>query len=402
MNKVLDDFIQSTVFNDGFFKRVAQECAKDSSMWEKFLNKAKSFGRGNDFEHGYNGYLINSSDIFALKKAADVEIKEPEWLIPGYVPRYGITTIAGEGGVGKTSLWCSIVASITSGKPSFLLGKDFPFENEPERVVVFSAEDSWNYVLKQRLINNGANMDNILYMSPEDERFVDLNFNSELLKGIVEANRPDLMIYDPVQAFVPEHLRMGDRNAMRKCFSPLIGFGENYKTTSIVIAHANKQSNVWGRKRIADSSDIWDASRSVLMTGLVPNSEDLRYISHEKSNWGKLQQSVLFSLDNCVPIFKSYSSKKDKEFILEDSRLKQTVPAKEEAKEFIMDVLNEHKLMEVAELDELAKAEGISKNALKDAKAELRKEKMIHDSNIGYGKNKKYLISLKDTSKTNE
>lgn len=339
---------------------------------------------------------------FHLDKAADVEIKEPEWLIPGYIPKYGITTIAGEGGVGKTSLWCSIVASITTGKSSFLLGNDaIPFECKPENVVVFSAEDSWNYVLKQRLINNGADMDRILYMGPEDERFTDLNFNGDLLKGIIEVNKPDLVIYDPVQAFVPENLRMGDRNAMRKCFSPLIGFGETHKTTSIVIAHANKQSGVWGRKRIADSSDIWDASRSVLMTGIVPNSNELRYISHEKSNWGKLQDSVLFELNDGVPIFKSYSKKKDKEFIIEDAKTKNTVHASDEAKDFILDVLNEHKQIEVAELDELAKAEGISKNALKDAKAALRKEGITRTWSVGF-KPKKFYIILKATEKPNE
>lgn len=341
---------------------------------------------------------------FHLDKAVDVEIKEPEWLIPGYIPKYGITTIAGEGGVGKTSIWCAIVASITTGKQPFLLGPDAPFTNTPEDVVVFSAEDSWNYVLKQRLINNGANMDRIFYMGPEDERFVNLNFNGDLLKGIIETNKPDLVIYDPVQAFVPENLRMGDRNAMRKCFSPLIGFGETYKTTSIVIAHANKQSGVWGRKRIADSSDIWDASRSVLMTGIVPDNDGIRYISHEKSNWGKLQESVLFELNDGVPTFKSYSKKKDREFILEDSRKKNTAPAAEDAKEFILDTLNDKKQMEVSELDELAKIEGISKNALKDAKSALRKDGVTHTWSIGNGKGmeKKFFISLKDTGKPNE
>ena len=346
---------------------------------------------------------IPKSTDFHLDKAADVEIKEPEWLIPGYIPKYGITTIAGEGGVGKTSIWCSIVASITTGKQSFLLGnQSIPFENEPENVVVFSAEDSWNYVLKQRLINNGADMDRIFYMGPEDERFTDLNFNRDLLKGIVDANRPDLMIYDPVQAFVPENLRMGDRNAMRKCFSPLIGFGETYKTTSIVIAHANKQSGVWGRKRIADSSDIWDASRSVLMTGVVPESDGLRYITHEKSNWGKLQDTVLFELNDGAPKFRSYSKKKDREFVIDDSRKRNVAPAAEEAKDFILDLLNERKEMEVSELDELAKVEGISKNALKDAKSALRKEESTRTWSIGYGKDKKFFISLKDTEKINE
>ena len=57
-----------------------------------------------------------------IEKASNVIIKEPEWLVPGYIPRYGITTIAGEGGVGKTSIWCSLVASITTGKNSFFAG----------------------------------------------------------------------------------------------------------------------------------------------------------------------------------------------------------------------------------------------------------------------------------------
>lgn len=342
----------------------------------------------------------NISD-FHLDKAADVVIKEPEWLVPGYIPKYGITTIAGEGGVGKTSLWCSIVASITTGNPSFLLGGDTPFKGKPENVVVFSAEDSWNYVLKQRLMNNGADMDRIFFMGPEDERFTELNFNGELLKGIIATNTPNLVVFDPVQAFVPENLRMGDRNAMRKCFSPLIGFGETHKTTSIVIAHANKQSGVWGRKRIADSSDIWDASRSVLMTGTVPNSEGVRYISHEKSNWGKLQDSVLFELNDGVPIFRSYSKKKDREFVLEESKIKSTVPAAEEAQEYILKTLKERGQMEVAELDELAQVEGISKNAIKEAKAILSKENKTHTWSIGF-KPKKWYITLKDTGKTNE
>lgn len=339
---------------------------------------------------------------FSLSNASEVEIKEPEWLVPGYIPMYGITTIAGEGGVGKTSIWCNIVAAITTGKPPFLLGNTHTYSREPETVVVFSAEDSWNYVLKKRLIANGADMSRILYMGPEDERFTDLNFDSDLLKGIIAMNVPNLVVYDPVQAFVPANLKMGDRNAMRKCFSPLIGFGETYKTTSIVIAHANKQSGVWGRKRIADSSDIWDASRSVLMTGIVPNSNEVRYISHEKSNWGMLQESILYELEDGVPIFRSYSKKKDKEFILEDSKTNNHTPAVEDAKEFILDILDEHKQLEVSELDELAKAEGISKNALKDAKAALRKDGRMHTWNLGYGKDKKFFVTLKATEKTNE
>ena len=335
-----------------------------------------------------------------IEKASSVIIKEPEWLIPGYIPKYGITTIAGEGGVGKTSIWCSLVASITTGKQSFLLGGQIPFENDPEDVLVLSAEDSWSYVLRRRLEACGADLDRIGFLSPEDERFVDLNFNGDLLKGIIETNRPSVIVFDPLQAFVPENLRMGDRNAMRKCFSPLIGYGEQYKLTPIIIAHANKQSGVWGRKRIADSSDIWDASRSVLMVGTTAE-DGVRYISHEKSNWGRLESTVLFTLEECVPTFKCYSVKKDKDFIQADTRERNVRPVVEDAKNFIIDTLKERGQMEVSELDELAKVTGISKDSLKRAKTELKSSHVTHTWSVGF-KPKKWLITLKAPEKTNE
>ena len=296
--------------------------------------------------------------------------------------------------MGKTSIWCSLVASITTGKNSFLLGDRIPFDSDPENVLVLSAEDSWSYVLRGRLEKNGADLDRISFVSPADERFAELNFNGDLLKGIIEENRPDVIIFDPLQAFVPENLRMGDRNAMRKCFAPLIGYGEQYKLTSIIIAHANKQSGVWGRKRIADSSDIWDSSRSVLMAGIT-KEDGVRYISHEKSNWGKLGKSVLYTLDECVPVFKAYTQKKDREFIQEDMRERNIRPVVEAAKDFIVDTLRESGQMEVAELDELAAASSISKNALKDAKAALKKEGITKVWSIGFSP-KKFIMALKD------
>ena len=351
-----------------------------------------------------NGIFTTAKPLtFGIDKASDVIIKEPEWLIPGYIPKYGITTIAGEGGVGKTSIWCSLVASITTGKQSFLLGGLIPFDNDPEDVLVLSAEDSWSYVLRRRLEACGADLDRIGFLSPEDERFVDLNFNGDLLKGIIETNRPSVVVFDPLQQFVPENLRMGDRNSMRKCLSPLIGYGEQYKLTSVIIAHANKQSGVWGRKRIADSSDIWDASRSVLMVGTTAE-DGIRYISHEKSNWGRLGNTVLFTLEDCVPTFKCYSIKKDKDFIQADARERNIRPVVEDAKDFIIDTLKERGQMEVSELDELAKVTGISENALKQAKTVLKKEHATHTWSLGNGKDgkKKFFMSLKDPEKTNE
>lgn len=227
--------------------------------------------------------------------------------------------------------------------------------------------------------------------------------NGELLEQFIAEHKPGLVLLDPIQSFIPENLRMGDRNAMRKCFTPLLGYGETYKTTFIIVVHVNKQSGVYGRKRIADSSDIWDASRSVLMLGET-QEKGVRYLTQEKSNYGRLEQTALYTLnDKGIPIFKAYTDKKDRDYVMAESRERSIAPALEDAKIFILDTLREQKQMEVSELDGLAKASGISTNALKNAKAALKSEKAIHTWGTGNGyTGKKYLIALTAPEKPNE
>lgn len=131
----------------------------------------------------------------------------------------------------------------------------------------FSAEDSLKYTLARRLRKNGANLSRIISLDISDERFQAVKFNSDFLEQLLATYRPELCIFDPIQSFVPADIKMGDRNAMRQCLEPLIGYGDKYGTTFLIIEHTNKQSGVYGRRRIADSADIWDISRSVLIVG---------------------------------------------------------------------------------------------------------------------------------------
>ena len=369
-------------------------------MWEKFLDKAESFGRRDVFERDYNGYLINKSvsseeiDL-SIKSLNDFEEKEPEWLIPGWIPKYQITVMCGDGGSCKTSTWCHIAAKLSSGEFT-IFEREFEFAGvdkpDPVNVMFFSSEDSVEYTLKGRLIKNKVTLSNVITIDMKDDRFYEIKFNSELLELLIEKHKPTLVIFDPLQSFIPPNVKMGQRNEMRYCLNPLIGMGEKYKTTFLIIMHTNKQSGVYGRKRMADSSDVWDISRSVIMLGET-EQKPIRYISQEKCNYAPLQKSILFELEDGQLKFKSYSDKHDKEFITERDYSVRVKPVIEDAKEFILDTLNERKQMEVSELDELAAIEGISKHSLKDAKAELKKEGKTHTWSIGFNP-KKYLISL--------
>lgn len=266
---------------------------------------------------------------------------------------------------------------------------------KPEKVMFFSAEDSAEYTLRRRLRKNGANLQNILSIDVADDRFKLVKFNSPFLEALLKEYRPALCIFDPIQAFVPPEIHMGDRNAMRNCLAPLIGYGEKYGTTFLIVEHANKQSGVWGRKRIADSADIWDISRSVIMAGET-NEKGIRYLSHEKSNYGPTASSILYAIDEEVIRYKGQTDRKDKDFVTAVDYSTRQAPQREEAENFILEFLQDGE-KEVSELDDMAAAMSIGKGTLKRAKTQLRQDRKIKTWSSGYGQNKKFYIALLDT-----
>ena len=55
-----------------------------------------------------------------LQSVDQVEEKEVEWLVPHWIPKGGITLLVGDGGVGKTSIWCYLLARISANYSTML------------------------------------------------------------------------------------------------------------------------------------------------------------------------------------------------------------------------------------------------------------------------------------------
>ncbi len=329
-----------------------------------------------------------------LVPLSSVEEKEAEWLVPQYIPKGQITVLAGDGGSGKTTIWCGQAAAVSKGgKVFFDVTPEDLAQCEPKKVLFFSSEDSIEYTLKARLRKAGANLDNIYSASLRDERFAQIKFNSPLLKELIGQIKPALVIFDPIQAFIPPDIQMGQRNAMRNCLNPLIGLGEEYGTTFLIVVHTNKRQGTYGRNRIADSADVWDIARSVLITGTTTDNKT-RYLSHEKSNYGEPGETVLYTIEDGIAIFKDSCDKHDADFVKERDLSTYQAPQRHDAEKFILDYLK-NGMKPTAEMDEEAKAIGISKNTLSRAKTSLRQRGELSIKSVGNGQNKvwySYLI----------
>lgn len=321
---------------------------------------------------------IISSLASELQSADDVEEKTAEWLIPNFIPRYQITTLAGDGGQGKTTIECALASAITTGTNCFMTEHSLPnsFTSKPENVLFLSAEDDFSRVLKRKLRISGADMSRVFTLPISSPSFSKIKFASEELKELIAYCRPALVIFDPIQAFVPPDIQMGWRNAMRQCLNPLIGYGEQYGASFLIICHTNKQAGSYGRRRIAESADIWDISRSVLMVGDT-GENDIKYMSHEKCNYGALQRTILYKLDGERIIYQGQSNLQDADYVRRD-KASRSSPAKDEAKQIVIDTLQANKgSMKSADLDAVLDGQGMSRSTRNRAKAELKDEKII-------------------------
>lgn len=158
---------------------------------------------------------------------------------------------------------------------------------------------------------------------------------------------------------------------------------------------ACKRQGVYGRNRIADSADVWDIARSVLITGTT--KDNMRYLSHEKSNYGEPGRTALYTIEDGIAVFKEYCDKHDADFVKERDLSAYQAPQRQNAEAFIMEFLKNGK-KPTAELDEAAKAAGISNATLRRAKEQLRNKKILGLKAEGYGQSKTFYSFLLEPS----
>ena len=329
---------------------------------------------------------------------ADVPMQSVAWLVPQLLPLGEVSLLGADGGTGKGIWQAQLIAYVTAGRTSGF------FPQPPEKtgsVLIFSGEDDPGKVLKARLTAAGADMSRVMVVT-SDAYFARTGSplcipDTSFAKYVGKA-APALVIIDPLQSFLPAGVEMASRNQMRSALLPLKALCAKHGCAALISMHTNKRANVSGRARLADSSDIWDIARSVLMMGRDKNSEKL-YLSHEKSSYSAptrtallhIEQAQVEGVKTAVAVFDSRTDKKDADFV-EERRIR-TAQTKEDTAQAILNVLAESKLGSMPSTQlraEVMKEMGCSEPTYKRAYANLVKTKEIT----------KYQLSQKDGTRS--
>lgn len=394
-------------FRDG---HVQYKCHHDSCSKDNIITFLKQYAP-DQLESG-KAYTGNKGEraarpdktaiLSSVKKFNEVEEAEISWLLPGYLPQGEINILCAEGGSGKGFLAAALISGITRGVMPEFLQSDFPFKMNPGTVFYLTSEDDAQKVLKKRLRNAGADLDRIRFIDRTDPVLQEISFSDEngTLDILLNEFRPDLVIFDPVQSFLPEKVRMGERNHMRRCINHLSVLSGEYGTTFLLFCHTNKREVADPRKALADSADLWDIARSIMFTGNTAEG-DLKYFSQEKSNYSRLiDKTILYRIGASGAVeYSATTNKKFRDFAAESQKSNSSTSepsAKKAAMLFIVQTLKAqpgHELP-VKELNELCEIADISKSTRQRAKNELTASKVIAIRQEGYGDNKRWFIRL--------
>lgn len=265
---------------------------------------------------------------------ADVPMQSVAWLVPQLLPLGEVSLLGADGGTGKGIWQAQLIAYVTAGKTSGF----FPLPpQQTGKVLLLAGEDDMNRVL----------------VLTADDYFgktgQPLTLKDQALADFAAKAGPLLLIVDPLQSFLPADVEMASRNQMRSALLPLRAIAAKQGCAVLIVMHSNKKQGVSGRARLADSSDIWDMARSVLMMGRAKNDGKI-YLSHEKSSYARPQQTVLLHIDDVEvegvktarAVFDGYTDKKDADFI--EERRVRTAETRQDTRSAILNVLSESRL----------------------------------------------------------
>lgn len=287
-------------------------------------------------------------------KYSNYRVRKTEWLWYPYIPVGKITLLTGEPGDGKSLFILNLIALLTAGKKL----PDKSKARKPINAIYQSVEDNPEDTIKPRLLKAGADCDRVYCFRKETGLFL----NDQNLENAVSESKAKLVVFDPIQSFLPDNVDMMNAGNMRNIMNHLTEIAENCKCAIVLICHLNKGNGGKNLYRMLGSIDIAAAARSILMINRDDSDAELRTISQIKNNLAPVGTDIVFRL-----------SKKNG-FIWEMPHEKNDASAGSpinRAKEILLQRLENGEVKTKDMLDQMCAA-GISKCTTRRAMLELR------------------------------
>lgn len=221
----------------------------------------------------------NHSSMKTLPRAvslSQVDKLEIKWLWEPYIQIGNITILRGNPGTGKTYFIAALMAAIADGMPNGMPGE---LNTMGGRCLYFGIEDDPETIRARVEACGGHSLDSITVVTGA-VTFKDV----DILRDMLQAYQPDLMVFDPIQTYLGADVDMNRANQLRPLLENLRTIAREYNCAILINEHMNKNQKGDDLYRGIGSMDITAAARSVLMVKTDQDDMDLRYTVQIKTN----------------------------------------------------------------------------------------------------------------------
>lgn len=295
--------------------------------------------------------------------------------VSDWLARGTLTTVAGEPGIGKSTLLAAVATAVTTGTP--LPGDTAT--RQPENVLLFASEDAEAEVVRPRYEDMGADLERIwvqagIAVADGVIRPLSLPDDTQDLRDLLDKMQPALVILDPLVALETTGIDVHRQSTQRAILAPLQALATEYQCSIVCVVHLKKGATDNVNHRVAGSIDLVAAARTVWMVGEDPTEPGRRAVAVSKSNLGPRPAPRRFVLDGgrflWIPEAASDLTAEDLfgPRPSEDDQARKSMLT--EAKDWLRDFL-EPGPQATLDCKEEAKKAGISEKTLERAKFEL-------------------------------
>ena len=202
------------------------------------------------------------------------------WLWEPYLPRGKLAILDGDPGVGKSLISIDLAARLSRGGPL----PDGAACDRPHTTLLLSGEDGAADTLRPRAEAAGADLDRVLAVTAADGALMRFPADAGHLESLICTRSADLVVIDPVMAFLPAEVASNSDQCVRGVLCILAGVAARTDCAILLIRHLRKKGAAKAVHRGLGSIGIIGAVRAGLLLATNPAKPESRVLAVTKSN----------------------------------------------------------------------------------------------------------------------
>lgn len=221
---------------------------------------------------------------------SDIQESSVRWLWYPFIAFGKVTLIQGDPGDGKSTMVMNLIAELSKGGTM----PDGRAIGRPKRVIYQCSEDGASDTIKPRLIQYGADCNNVAFI--DEEVYEGITLDDERIHQAIATFMPSMVVIDPVQAYISSNSDLQVAARARKLIRKLAIWAEMFECAIVLIGHMNKHEGAKGIYRSIGSVDLVASARSVLQIERDTKDPEIRIVKQIKNSLGPSNMQIRFEI----------------------------------------------------------------------------------------------------------